>query len=315
MAASSPASTPRATSGAALSENALLNRVIGNTLGLAKSWVGLTTGYIGAITAAIIAFEKLPEPLKSAPLWQRVALLSALPVLALVFHAIPELVERRRKKRLTEITGHLQAGYFQLSPRDDETSFTRSDGIHEKILRWIEQRTSPVLYLSGLSGSGKSSLLAAWVLPKLEQNDTLVIRLRGCQNPIAELERQLLRPGVIWQKPTAEAGDVRSLLERACRYVRAKHLLVVLDQFEEFVILQDPDMQKAFEQLMSDLRYRPIADLTFLFVFRSDYIGLIEKLALPPSIRAPTGRRSRRLPRAPRVTSCAAPACRLATSF
>jgi len=33
---------------------------------------------------------------------------------------------------------------------------------------------------------------------------------------------------------------------------------------------------------MSDLGKQPIAGLTFLFVFRSDYIGLIEKLALPP---------------------------------
>src|SRR5271156_2903740 len=117
-----------------------LGRVIEGTLGRAKSWVGLLTAYVGAFAAAIIAFQKLPEPFKSAPLWLRVTLLSAVPVLALVFHAIPELVERRRKKRLTEITGHLQAGYFQLAPRENEDSFmARADGIHEEILRWIEQ--------------------------------------------------------------------------------------------------------------------------------------------------------------------------------
>ena len=260
----------------------MLNRVIDSTLGLAKSWVGLMTGYIGATAAAILAFENLPEPLKSAPLWLRVGLLSAIPVLALVFHAIPELADQRRKKRLTEITGHLQTGYFQLSPRDNETSFTRSDGMHEEVLRWIEQRNQPVMYLSGLSGSGKSSLLAAWVLPKLTQNDTLVIRLRGYQNPVAELERALQRPGVIWQKPTAEAGDVRTLLERACRFIRPKRLLVVLDQFEEFVILQNPGARELFERLMPGLRDQPNSDLAFLFVFRSDYIGLIEGLSLPP---------------------------------
>src|SRR5271163_1829024 len=205
---------PVTTAGADASGPGWLGRVIEGTLGLAKSWVGLLTAYIGAFAAAIIAFQKLPEPFESSPLWLRITLLSALPVLALVFHAIPELVERRRKKRLTEITGHLQAGYFQLAPREDEASFTRTDGIHEEILRWIEQRSGSVLYLTGLSGSGKSSLLAAWVVPRLERMDTIVIRLRGYQDPVSVLEQDLLRPGVIWQRPNEEGGGVRPLLER-----------------------------------------------------------------------------------------------------
>ena len=158
--------------------------------------------------------------------------------------------ERRRKKRLTEITGHLQAAYFQLAPREDKASFTRPDSVHEEILRWIEQRTGSVLYLTGLSGSGKSSLLAAWVKPRLKCKDTIVIRLRGYQDPVAVLEQELLRPGVIWQKPTSETGGVQPLIERASRYIRPKRLLVALDQFEEFVILQDPDKQERFGQLL-----------------------------------------------------------------
>ena len=282
MAASS-APNPTATPGVDASATTGLGRIIEGTLGKAKSWAGLMTAYFVASAAAITAFKQLPEPFKNAaPLWLRIALISALPVLALVFQAIPELIERNRKKQLTEIKGHLQAGYFQLAPREDETSFTRPDGVHEEILRWIDQRTGSVLYLTGLSGSGKSSLLAAWVVPRLERMDTIVIRLRGYQDPVAVLEQELLQPGVIWQKPTAETGGVRPLIERASRYIRPKRLLVVLDQFEEFVILQDPNKQKRFEQLLSDLGKQPIAGLTFLLVFRSDYIGLIEKLALPP---------------------------------
>jgi hypothetical protein len=66
-----------------------LGRIIEGTLGRAKSWVGLLTAYVGAFPAAIIAFQKLPPPFTSAPLWLRVTLFSAFPVLALVFHAIP----------------------------------------------------------------------------------------------------------------------------------------------------------------------------------------------------------------------------------
>src|SRR5271157_2029612 len=282
MAAANPAPAPTATAGAADSAATGLGRAIERTLGLAKSWVGLLTAYVVAVTAAVYAFQKFAEPLKGSSFWILVSLLAAPLVLALLFHAIPELVDRRRRKRLAEITGHLQAGYFQLAPREDEASFTRADGKHEELLRWLEQRTSPILYLTGLSGSGKSSLLAAWVLPRLERKDTVVIRLRGYQDPIAVLEQELLRPGVIWQRPTAEAGGARPLLERACRNIRPRRLLVVLDQFEEFVILQDPDKQQRFGQLMSALGQQPIAGLTFLFVFRNEYTGLIEKLALPP---------------------------------
>src|SRR5208283_1498509 len=280
MAAASPAPLPTATAGAADSAASGLGRAIERTLGLANSWVGKLTAYVVAVTAGVYAFQKFAEPLKGRPFWILVSLLAAPLVLALVFQAIPELVDRRRRKRLTEIAGHLQAGYFQLAPREDEASFTRADGKHEEILRWLEQRTSPILYLTGLSGSGKSSLLAAWVLPRLER--TVVVRLRGYQDPVAVLEQELLRPGVIWQKPTAETGGVRPLLERACRSIRPRRLLVVLDQFEEFVILQDPDRQQRFGQLMSAMREQPIAGLTFVFVFRNEYTGLIEKLALPP---------------------------------
>src|SRR5271157_57499 len=283
MAAANPAPAPTATAGAADSAATGLGRAIERTLGLAKSWVGLLTAYVVAVTAAVYAFQKFAEPLKGRPFWILVSLLAAPLALSLVFHAIPELLDQRRKKWLVEVPPNLQAGYFQLAPREDEKNFPRrADGKHDEILRWLEQRTSPILYLTGLSGSGKSSLLAAWVLPRLERKDTVVIRLRGYQDPVAVLEQELLRPGVIWQRPTAETGGARPLLERACRSIRPRCLLVVLDQFEEFVILQDPDRQQRFGQLMSALREQPVAGLTFLFVFRSDYIGLIEKLALPP---------------------------------
>ena len=97
--ATSSAPNPTATPGVDASATTGLGRIIEGTLGLAKSWVGLLTAYVGAFATAIIAFEKLPAPFKSAPLWLRVTLFSAVPVLALAFHAIPELLERRRKKR------------------------------------------------------------------------------------------------------------------------------------------------------------------------------------------------------------------------
>jgi hypothetical protein len=248
---------------------------------LATSWTGQLTAYIGAVTAVVIAFQRLPEPLNSSPVWLRIAVLAALPAFALVSHTIPTLLDQRRRKRLAEITGRLQPGYFCLAPRDQELPFSRADGKHEEILRWLDQQPGPVSYLTGLSGTGKTSLLASWVLPKLEQKGALTVRLRGYQDPMAVLEQQLRKPGVIWQKPFSEGADVRSLLERVCRFIRPKRLLVVLDQFEEFAILEDDNKKKDFAQLLSSFQADPVSGVSFLLVFRSDYIGLIEALGLP----------------------------------
>jgi hypothetical protein len=47
-----------------------------------------------------------------------------------------------------------------------------------------EGRPGSPLYPTGLSGSGKNSLLAVYVVPKLKQ-DYVVLRLRGDQDPVA----------------------------------------------------------------------------------------------------------------------------------
>src|SRR5256886_16380588 len=178
-----------------------LARVVDVTARAATSWVGLLTAYVGAVTAAVLAFQNLAEPLAGWSVWARVALVSALPVLVFAFHTVPTLIEQRRKRRLSEITGTLQAGYFRLAPREDENFFTRGDGKHEEVLEWlIEHDQSKVIYLTGASGSGKSSLLTAWVLPHLERQGATVIRLRGYQDPLATLEEELRNPGVIWQR-------------------------------------------------------------------------------------------------------------------
>jgi len=270
-----PASPPEAPS-----SDRGLTGIFEQTFGLAKSWVGLCTAYLAAFVAAIYAFQKLPDPLNTYPLWLRASIVFALPACALVFHALPEMIERKHRESLKKIDGHVAPGYFQLAPREDEESYTRADGAHERVLHWIEQRTSSILYLTGLSGTGKSSLLAAYALPRLDK-DHLVIRLRGYQDPVAALQEYLAKPGAIWQKPPETEG-VLPLLDRTCRYIRPRRLMIVLDQFEEFVILQDPEKQKRFEDLMANFRSAPTAEITWLLVFRSDYVGLIEKLALPP---------------------------------
>ena len=59
-------------------------------------------------------------------------------------------------------------------------------------------------------------------------------------------------------------------------------LLLVLDQFEEFIILGSDEAKSAFANMIADLRKERIAKFTLLLVLRSDYQTFLEETGLPP---------------------------------
>ncbi len=254
------------------------------TLRLATSWVGLFTAYAAAVILVLAKYKELNQGLQELgiPRWAGIALIAAFPVLALVFSTIPAFLEQRRIKRYSEITGALETGYFTLRPRETEADFDRADNAHQKILQWMENTQEPVLYLTGASGTGKSSLLSAWVIPKLKREKHVVIQLRGYEEDLlARIKTKLLEPGVVWDKPPAKSEDLRALLDRATQRLaqnNVRRLFLVVDQFEEFLILTDPDHQQPFQQFLSQ---PPIPGLTVLLVYRPEYESLLENQPWP----------------------------------
>ena len=210
--------------------------------------------------------------------------------IAFLFLVLPMLWRAQRERRLkaTAIGGDtlIKTGDFRLYPYSeaDRETFRRLDGADATILNWLRSARASVLYFSGASGVGKSSLLAASVLPKLRDLGWAVVETRLFDAPMEHLRDALLRPEVLFSRRPGARLSLRDLLEKAAevrRKTAARPLLIVIDQFEEFLILHSEEQGESFAALLSNLVKDPIDGLRLLLVFRSDYRPLIFKLDLP----------------------------------
>jgi hypothetical protein len=81
---------------------------------------------------------------------------------------------------------------------------------------------------------------------------------------------------------------VRAILEKASRHLSQEHLLLVFDQFEEFLLIgeQNPERVKTLAELLESLQQDRIDRVFILLVVRSDYLvrlqELLRKAKLPP---------------------------------
>ncbi|HEX8202788.1 MAG TPA: hypothetical protein VF590_20085, partial [Isosphaeraceae bacterium] len=196
-------------------------------------------------------------------------------------------------------------GFFRVRPYDDSEEdqqlFDRADGAHEAVLRWLRDPREPLLFLSGLSGTGKSSLLYAYVLPRLRRDPAAgppardlvprhseqpppapraVVVLRSYDDPIGALTAELRKLDALRRQPP-ETGDPRDLLRLAAERSGGR-LLVVLDQFEGLLIAQESHAPRfeAFVALLKSLGRDPVPGVTVLITLRGDYLGFLEDLGL-----------------------------------
>jgi Leucine-rich repeat (LRR) protein len=259
----------------------------GKLLSRTAALLSLVLLVLGSTTAVDQALQKLLDINLSATPWLRFGLLLGLPLLAVSSQLVIEWRaerDRRARQQLAVHTSAEHSGYFRIGPYlntdEDQASFHRADGAHRQVLSWIERSNNVPLYLTGDSGSGKSSLLNASVLPALTKRGRTVVEARAGQDPEAAIRNALPQIGGRRQRQ-GKQPTLRSLIEAAAR--RADEgLLLVLDQFEEFVILGSPEKKQEFAALLTDLRASPIKKFSMLLVLRSDYQSFLEDIGLPP---------------------------------
>jgi Leucine-rich repeat (LRR) protein len=182
------------------------------------------------------------------------------PSYIILYIVVPQAWRRYRKARRDAITlvenpDADRIKYFRLDPYIPATpqEFRREDDAQNDVLRWIRETTRPVLFLSGVSGCGKSSVLEAYVLPMLRADGWRVELIRSFGDPLPRLEAAL---------PSRRANKSR--------------VLIVFDQFEEFLVLEDrtsAEERRQFLDRVRELRQKPPPGLCLLFSFRRDYMN------------------------------------------
>jgi len=258
-------------------------KILGRTAAL-LSLVLLIIGFAGAVDLSLRQFLNVGL----SPRWLYYLLLFGLPLLTVTVQIAVEWRAERNRRALQMLAVRVdtqQAGYFRIGPYlntlDDRSKFSRADKAHEKILEWIERSVEPCLYLTGDSGSGKSSLLNAFVLPTLRERGWVVVETRVWQDAMAALRAALARAADTKRGRESDSQDVRNLLKAVMKRTGAR-LLIVVDQFEEFIILGKSEQQREFADLLASLNSAPITGIVLLLTLRSDYQTFLEDIGLPP---------------------------------
>lgn len=134
----------------------------------------------------------------------------------------------------------------------------------------------PTTVLFGPSGSGKSSLIHAGLVPRLQRSGVDVLVLRPLAPPEEEL-RQMLQPyreslddGELTHAPLSE------LLARLARQTRL--LVVILDQAEELFVRHPSETRLALAELVSRALSASQGRLRWLWSLREDFLPRLAEL-------------------------------------
>ncbi len=192
----------------------------------------------------------------------------------------PRLSRRIAASVPTEPVANPYQGLQAFHEGDADRFFGRDRLVAEVIRRLAEERR--FVTVVGPSGSGKSSLARAGVIPALRKNAVsgsdgwLVAQMVPGSRPFDELEAALLRATFDAPAGLSEQlkGDDGGILRAALRILPddTSRVLIVIDQFEELFTLVDNEATRArFLAGLTECATEPHGRVTVLVTLRADF--------------------------------------------
>jgi WD40 repeat protein/energy-coupling factor transporter ATP-binding protein EcfA2 len=168
-----------------------------------------------------------------------------------------------------------------------------------EVLRKLDARR--FVSVVGNSGSGKSSLVKAGILPALEEQngEWLLCTTRPGDDPIASILQSLLDDGILDSKGLEKEGGIEILRKSDLGLIQVlrhsipekKKLLILVDQFEELFRFAKIHYQEHFEtathfvQLLLKASAQVDIPIYVMMTLRSDFLGDCEQfMGLPEAI-------------------------------
>ena len=198
---------------------------------------------------------------------------------------------REKGKVVQHATPYKFLDYY--NPEDHDIFFGR-----DKEIRLLQQKfyNSRLLLLHGESGTGKTSLIRAGLIPRLSPEVYIPVYVRVLKEPLREVKRELLhqlgldeqlivsyeakRSDLSGERHSTALRDslqtipLAQLLMQVTECV-SKTVVIVLDQFEEFFLRFPEEVRQQFEAELAGCIEIPRLDVKFLISLRADYFSYL----------------------------------------
>ena len=203
------------------------------------------------------------------------------------------LSEDDKKDLATIIRGTRQVGVDETTPTGlcpfrglevfrevDRHLFFGRDGLIQRICAYLEEHT--MIAVLGPSGSGKSSVVQAGVIPHLREHKDAIILFAPTRHPLDELAFALAsqfpsdqhRKDALLQRLQASPEALYYIGTEILEHQGTQRLCLVIDQFEEvFTLAGETPERDAFIAGLFFAIEKSAGEIAVLLTMRSDFLG------------------------------------------
>lgn len=150
----------------------------------------------------------------------------------------------------------------------DGAIFCGRNQVVQEFLAHLQQ--SPLTVLHAESGTGKTSLLKAGIMPHLLAAKQLPLYIRPYDvDPVLAVKQELVAD--LSHTPGLAVDPLNEFLRKVCNILGSRTLYVLLDQFEEFFVLLESSQQTAFLEVFRRCIHDASLNVCWVLSLRSEF--------------------------------------------